>query len=1170
MRLSKIKLAGFKSFVDPISFHLRSNLNCVVGPNGCGKSNVIDAVRWVMGESSAKHLRGDSMADVIFNGSTQRKPVGQASVELLFDNSEGKLGGQYAQYNEISIKRVVSRDGTSTYHLNNSRCRRKDITSIFLGTGLGARSYAIIEQGMISRLIEAKPEELRVFIEEAAGISKYKERRRETENRIRHTRENLERLLDLKDEIEKQLEKLKRQARTAARYKEMKQEERLLKAQLLALRLTRMQEENQVVERRIAEQQNVVEKEVAELRRIESELEQGREQQVEATDVFNEVQGRFYSIGSDIARVEQSIQHTKERRQQQQQDLEEVDRGLAESQSHLDMDQRQIADMSSQLEQIEPQSQQAKENAERSSLQLEQSELAMNTWQSNWEQFNELSSHKTREADVLRNSIQHREEQVFKLQERISRLEEELGGLTLEMIEEEIRDLEASLQEVTAEQQQKQEELQELLQAIGHQRELVQDATHELDDTRNQLQQLRGRHASLEALQQAALGKNAGAVSEWLGGQGLGQNLRLAEGIEASAGWERAVETVLGFNLEAVCTEGLDPLTSVLESLEEGSLAVFETGRRPAPGGSTDKAQTILQKIRTDLPLQSMVHGIYAVDDLASALALRGQLDAGESVITKDGVWIGPNWLKVARDADEKQGVLVRETELKSLATKIHALTQQEADLRQRIEHNRDLLHSKEEDREELQHQINDINRRHGEIRSAISGKQAHYEQLRQRGDRVREELTDLVQQVSNGEQELSVSRQNLEQLINELDELNQQRDKLNNERQDRHDHLQQAREQANLDREQAHELTVRIQSLRSSLETSRQSMVRVESQLQQLVVRQDQIKEAISSSERPLADMQQELETLLSKRVEVEAELSDARKMLEDIDHSIRELSEGRHEVEQKAQSCKDELDQTRLNAQELKVRIQTIVEQLTETGHQLEQLMTEMPEQANVESWQESVNTLEAKIQRLGPINLAAIDEFKEQQERKEYLDSQHADLAQALDTLETAIGKIDKETKAKFRDTFDQVNAGLKEKFPRVFGGGSAYLELTEEDELTAGVTVMARPPGKRNSTIHLLSGGEKALTAIALVFSIFELNPAPFCMLDEVDAPLDDANVGRYCTLIKEMSERTQFIFITHNKITMEMAGQLNGVTMQEPGVSRLVAVDVDEAVELAAV
>ena len=1168
MRLSKIKLAGFKSFVDPTTFHLNSNLVGVVGPNGCGKSNIIDAVRWVMGESSAKHLRGDSMTDVIFNGSTARKPVGQASIELIFDNSDGSLGGQYAQYNEIAVKRIVSRDGTSAYFLNGSRCRRRDITDIFLGTGLGPRSYSIIEQGMISRLIEAKPEELRIFIEEAAGISKYKERRRETENRIRHTMDNLNRLTDVREELGKQLSHLQRQAKTAEKFTILKQEERLVKGQLQALRWRTLDEQIKVQEGQISEQETQYEKYVAIVRSSEAEIEALRESQVDATEAFNEEQGRFYSVGADIARLEQNIQHTKDRRQQQQQDLTQVKQALSEAQSHLDMDQRQIAQLKAVLEETDPLLEEAEEAERLSGAAYAEAEQLMNEWQQMWESFNQRNAEFTQTAEVERTDIRHFEEQLLQLQQRSHRLEEEQSRLSTETLEQEIAQVEQQLQEIELDNARYQEELEQHIFGITQTREQNNQWSTQQDAVRSNLQRLRGRHASLEALQQAALGKRQGAVSDWLENHGLKDAQRLAQGITVESGWERAVECVLGFNLEAVCVNGIDNIIQELAELQQGSIAVFDM-QAVVPQINSSLATPLLAKVSAQWRMDALLAGVYAAEDLNEALTLRQQLAAHESVVTRDGIWLGSSWLRVAKDADEKAGVLQREQELREIVDQIAELETEEVTLKQKLEEGRHHLSHLEETRESAQGEINRINRQRADIQSELSGKKARLEQINSRTKRIQEEIQEIQLQVQQNSSALGVARNKLQDVIDQLEALSHQREDLIVQRDHHKELLEQARQKARVDRDAAHEVALKIQSTRTGLQSTQQSLERIEKQLGQFVERRDTLHQAIEDSEAPLKEMAEELEQLLTSRMEVEAALNEARHHVEEIDHKLREFSSERNKAEQNAQTIRAQLDKARMAWQEIRVRNQTLLEQIAESGFTLQALFEEMPEGAVIDAWQENLENITQRIQRLGPINLAAIDEYKEQSERKAYLDAQNDDLSQALQTLENAIQKIDRETRARFRETYDKINDSFKERFPKLFGGGQAYLELTGEDLLDTGVTVMARPPGKRNSTIHLLSGGEKALTAIALVFAIFELNPAPFCMLDEVDAPLDDANVGRYCNVVKEMSDHVQFIFITHNKVTMEMAHQINGVTMLEAGVSRLVAVDVDEAAKLAA-
>ncbi len=1168
MRLSKIKLAGFKSFVDPTTIPLPTNLTGIVGPNGCGKSNTIDAVRWVMGESSAKNLRGDSMTDVIFNGSNSRKPVGQASIELVFDNSDGTLGGQYASFNEISIKRTVTRDGQSIFHLNGARCRRRDITDIFLGTGLGPRSYAIIEQGTISRLIEARPEDLRVFLEEAAGISKYKERRRETETRIRHTRDNMDRLNDLRDELDKQLGHLQRQAATAEKYKELKKEERVFKGQLQALRWRELDSEVHTRELQIHEQETSLEAQIARQRNAEANIEGRREAHIEATDQFNTIQSEYYGIGADIARLEQTIQHERERYQQQRQDLEQLERSWNEAQAHQDHDKRRIEDLQATIIELEPQQQEASAAAELSGAALAESEEAMQAWQAEWDAFNQEANEPSQTAQVERARLQHLEHQADQLNTRLKRIDEEQANLAGSASDEELAMLREQLAEGEMQEGALSERLRACLDQITQQRDKNHEDSQQLDQQRTQLQNARGRHASLEALQQAALGKRKGAVTEWLSGQGLSDAKRLAEGLTPAEGWERALECVLGENLEAVCVDGMDPVLGALGSLQHGTLALFDT--RSQATGASGNGETLLSKVSSPWPLDAMLAGIYVADDLNAAIAMHSRLALHESVITRDGVWLGKGWLRVARDADEHAGVLHREQELKELGETIEMLEQQNEALKQQMEQGQQQLREREQERENLQTELNELNRRHSEKQSQLSAKQARQEQIAARRERLQTEAGEIRQQLDDTAQQMESARKTLHEALDRMEELAKQREVLSARREALRGSLDQARQQAREGSAAAQELTVKLQTLKTELDSTRQGLERMNQQLSQLAERREELLQVQAEGDSPIKIKEAELEEMLETRMGVEKRLAEARQQVGEIEHAMRELENERHKAEQEAQNIRGGLEQQRMVWQEHKVRRQTLQERVTEAGFEIENLLQELPEQADPAQWESQLDTIGQRISRLGPINLAAIDEFEQQSERKKYLDAQNADLTESLETLENAIRKIDRETRTRFKETFDLVNKGLQEKFPLLFGGGHAYLELTGDDLLDTGVTVMARPPGKRNSTIHLLSGGEKALTAVALVFSIFELNPSPFCMLDEVDAPLDEANVGRFCKLVQEMSKQVQFIFITHNKTTMELATTLTGVTMHEAGVSRIVAVDVDEAVELAAV
>ncbi len=1168
MQLKKIRLGGFKSFVDPTTVTFPSQLVGVVGPNGCGKSNVIDAVRWVMGESSAKNLRGDALADVIFNGSSSRKPIGQATVELVFDNSAGRLGGQYAQYAEISIKRQLSRDGQSIYYLNGTRCRRRDITDIFLGTGLGPRSYAIIEQGTVSRLIEAKPEELRVFLEEAAGISKYKERRRETESRIRDTRENLNRLNDLVAELEKRLQTLQRQAKAAERYRELKQEERLLKGQLLALRVRGLDGQLAGQERAIAAQDNAVEKAIAGLRAVEAQIEARRAGQVDANEQFNRIQAEFYDLGSRISRAEQSIQHARERQQKAQADLAELERARDEANRHLAQDREQIVALERQLAEGEPEFRRCEEAEQASATALAEAEQGMTEWQGEWDAANRAASEQNRALEVEQTQIRHLEEQLRGLRERLGRLEAEERGLAAESDDPALGDrLETRATEINEALEALRHEQEGLIVRIAAQRESRARAIEAVEAKRRAQQELEKRHASLDAVQQVALGKQASSVSQWLEARGLADARRLAEDIDVEAGWERAVETVLGPDLEAVCVTSSDEIARHLESLGDGTLAVFDTTAATAQSSGT-LGTPIVAKVRAPWSLEGLLNGIYAADTIAEALALRPRLGAHESVVTRGGVWIGAGWLRVVDAGDGKAGVLAREQALRELAQSLEQSADEVAELERQLQQANEELTAFEQARETCRQRLDESAQQQAEVRAQLSRRDASLEQIARRREAIAAESADIRARIERDEAGLAEAQSRLERLGADTFGHEQRTQALLERRDTLRARLDQCRAQAQADRGAMREVAVRMESARSRLGALQAGFERTERQLTQIARQHGELQAELAGSEAPIAGIKEELEQLLEQRLAVETRLADARRRLEDCEHDLRGLEDARGNAENDVQQQREQLDQLRMSRQETAVLKRTLLEQLAEAGHELQAVIDALPEDADEHAWQSRIADIDQKIARMGAINLAAIDEFAEQSERKNWLDAQLADVNEALTTLEEAIRKIDTETRARFKETFDLVNDHLQQLYPKLFGGGVARLEMTSDDLLDAGVSVMARPPGKRNVNIHQLSGGEKALTAVALVFALFELNPAPFCMLDEVDAPLDDTNAGRFCNLVREMSDRVQFIVITHNKITMELANQLIGVTMHEPGVSRMVAVDVDEAVEMA--
>ena len=1169
MRLRNIKLAGFKSFVDPTTLHIPGNLVGVVGPNGCGKSNIIDAVMWVMGESSAKHLRGDSLTDVIFNGSSARNPVGQATVELLFDNSEGRAGGQYASYSEISIKRQINRDAISTYYLNGTRCRRRDIQEIFLGTGLGPRSYAIIEQGTISRLIEAKPEELRTFIEEAAGVSKYRERRRETENRIKHTKENISRLTDIRDELEKQLNHLQRQAKAAERYQGLKKEERQLQAELLALNWKHLKAHMKDEEELVVTQENLVEAGLAGLRQVESDIEKYRDDLVTANEGFNTTQSNLYGVGGEISRLEQKIQHTKERISSIEEDIKQAQREEADANQHIQQDKNKLQALVATAGTLEPKLQGSRNESNKAYEFLNDAEQAMQGWQAEWDTFNEASADYSRQEQVGETRLEHLQQDIGESLQGRKALELELEAIDEDAICKATDEHTASVKTAEEKQAESTRQLEAKRETLLSLRNEAQALNEKANEHRRAQQKLEGRLSSLEALQQSSFGKDQEKVSSWLESTGLTDKPRLAQQLEVETDWVRAVEVVLQDDLQDIIVDDHDQYTTELAALSEGNLGIIS-----AAGEETSAAQTefvrLADKIKASFSLAGLLDGIYVAESLEAAQEIRKQLKANESVITADGIWLGRGWSRVCRGMDEQNRTLTREQEIQELKARHTRAELQLEELEATIESSRDSHDQVEQALNDLQSSLRQNQEELSGFRASLAASRVQQEQVEARKTKINEELVALDEQTKDDEFEIETINNNLQSVSGNRKGMEDQREALINLKEQHRSSLESARQRWQSTHEESHGIALQLESISSQRASIEQGMKRNQMQLEHTQKRCEDLRHSLNEHEKPVQGYQDELELKLKDKVSAEKLLADARTLVQTIETNLRESEESRSVRDQKQQELRELLEKARLATQESHIRLQTVEEQLESNGHEVTSILEQLAEDASVDVWKERLEGLARKIQRLGPINLAAIDEYSQLSERKTYLDSQDEDLTKALNTLENAIHKIDKETRTRFKETFDKLNTNLKERFPQLFGGGHAYLELIGEDLLQTGVTIMARPPGKRNSTIHLLSGGEKALTAVALVFSIFELNPAPFCILDEVDAPLDDANVGRYSEMVAKMSSDVQFIFITHNKITMEIANQLLGVTMHEPGVSRLVSVDVDEAVEIAAI
>ena len=1163
MRLSTIKLSGFKSFVDPTTLHLPTNMTGVVGPNGCGKSNIIDAIRWVMGESAASRLRGDSLTDVIFSGSSARKPVSQATVELVFDNSDHTITGEYAAFNEISVKRQVSRDGQSNYYLNGTKCRRRDITDLFLGTGLGPRSYSIIEQGMISQVIEAKPEELRVYLEEAAGISKYKERRKETETRIRHTRENLDRLNDLREEVGKQLQHLARQARQAEQYQSIQAERRIKDAEWKALEFRLLDTQLQALREGLSQEETRLQQTIAEQREAEREIETGRERREAAAEALNKAQAAGYEVGGTLARIEQQIAHQRELGQRLQRARDEAQQALSEIGQHIESDQSRLDVLRSEIADAEPRLDALKDADADRQQALQDAESRLADWQQRWDAHSRAQSEAARAADVERTKVDYLDRQSLDAERRREQLNNERSALDLNTLADAFAGLELQHEERKAALDGLSEDLETRKQNVVGLQDQVRNAQAALADVRKQAQAARGRLSSLETLQHAALGQEQGAAVAWLKQRGLDSAARVGEVLKVESGWENAVEGALGQLIEGVLVEAPEALVDALGELGEGRIALVSSDS----SGDAFAPTSLAAKVQGPLAIRRMLSKLHVAETLIDARQLLAGLGDGESVITRQGERVGAGWVRVVRSGAAKQGALLREREIHELRAGIETLQQREAELDRTIASLRDQMLTAEQQREDAQRALYLAHRNVSELAGQLQSQHGRLESARNRIEKIDLDVGQLIETIDISVEQAREARSRLEDAVSRMGELEGTRQMLEAERRALAEARDTARISARESRDTAHALALNLESQRAQVVALAQALDRMGGQRGQLDARLGELASQLTDGDEPVVALERERQVALEQRVLAERHLAAARAALEGVDSELRAFEQTRHQRDEQALARRESISQRRLDQQALALKAGQLAEAVVAGGFVLDEVINTLADDADPRAWEKIVTDFDAKLRRLEPVNLAAIQEHAEAAQRKEYLDAQDLDLSTALETLEEAIRKIDRETRGRFKDTFDRVNTGVQELYPRLFGGGHAYLELTGEDLLDTGVAIMARPPGKRVSNISLLSGGEKAMTAVALVFAIFQLNPAPFCLLDEVDAPLDEANVGRFTAMVKEMSEHVQFLFVTHNKATMEAAQQLSGVTMREPGVSRLVSVDLAEAARL---
>ncbi|WP_085296780.1 chromosome segregation protein SMC [Cognaticolwellia mytili] len=1161
MRLKHIKLAGFKSFVDPTKVPFEKQMTAIVGPNGCGKSNIIDAVRWVLGESSAKNLRGDAMTDVIFNGAASRKPIGQASVELLFDNTQGRIQGNMADRNQVAVRRVVNREGVNTYFLNGSKCRRRDITDIFLGTGLGPRSYAIIEQGTISRLIESKPQELRIFIEEAAGISKYKERRRETETRIRHTRENLARLNDIRVELDVQIDKLHQQSQAAKRFRALKQQERKYKAELAVLRWQKFDLQREQHQKRIIEIDNKIASQNTQISQHELAVIKLKEVVVNCNDSNQALQQQKLNLTQDITRAEQNIKHLKEQATKSQSDNVLTQQQLLNAQQLVLTEQEQLQTCVKKLVEQQPQLQtiETELNGKQNELaeqQSQQKQLHV-LWQQQQQKRDDYQQKKLQvHADIT--------QQKTILEQTQSRLEE---------FNKQLAELPIKNDSVSAEHQKKRNSI---VGAIERSRSQVNEFAVDEHQSTTKNQALHQQFSTLTAQQAvkkqiiADINAKLADKSLWSKNQAqwfAEQNNLAYEGIQSqldvAPGWEFAVEVVLSHLLAGHLIDIL-PEADNGENLTPATLCfAFNNSKINNPVGSEITVNSLASKISGVSELIPWFNNILLATDYNNAKQQLVNISSYESLICPDGTWLSQYTLRKGK-FEQGYDYISLQRHLESEQAQLRSLISEQTILEEQLTKISKLLNKLQQDKiatsASIEQQQNELH----QVEKALS----LYQQEQQHQQRERESLQSQIdnerKNQANAQQQLASSQQQLAVLSNEGEGVSQDYSVQQSKLQTVIEKIQRRSQELH---RQRHQFGLTIEQLKSQQVQREQTIRANQENINILTQRVAANTQVVSESNTPLQEFEQNLPQWLDNLSAINEKLQFNQQALNDSQTQLSALELAAKTSHNKVSTLNEQLARLQLDSEGFKLRAENAMEVLTELQQNIDSVAIEMPAHAKESLWQAQLIKLAKDIQLLGAINLAAIEEYETQFERKNYLDQQDKDLISAIATLESAIAKIDKESRHKFKLTFDQVNNDLQKLFPKVFGGGQAYLTLTGEDLLDTGVTIMARPPGKKNSTIHLLSGGEKALTALSLVFAIFRLNPAPFCLLDEVDAPLDDANVSRFCNLVQEMSKTVQFIYISHNKIAMEMASHLTGVTMFEPGVSRMVAVDIDEAVAM---
>ncbi len=1173
MRLTHLKLAGFKSFVDPTTLHIHGQRVGVVGPNGCGKSNVMESVRWVLGESSAKEMRADAMDAVIFNGSGNRKPISRASVELVFDNSLGGASGEWSQYAEISVKRVIERDKGSTYYINNTVVRRRDVADLFLGTGLGGRAYAIIGQNTISRIVEAKPEEMRIFLEEAAGISKYKERRRETELRLRDTRENLTRVEDILRELDKQIVRLQSQAMVAEQYHRMQDALNMTKGQVWLVKKRDASAQWEKAQRNVEKLVNELEAQMASLRSSESALETARQQHIESVESVNTAQAAYYEANAVVSNLENQVRNTTDARERMQQQLQQfiaqLDKNAAQQNSieaALSTAQADLLTATTDFGNTETAVNTARE-ALPVQLQNYQTALAaFNTSQSTW--LNAEQRLRLEHANIghIARSIAEKAEQLKRLQQSHASLQIPTDDAVIEK-QAQLSVLEADIAALEAENASTLQKEQNIHVELKTHR----DEVHKLQ---RELHVLEAEVTSLTKIQHSVQeSSNEATLKAWLKNAGLNDTQRIWQAIRIKSGWETALEAALGNRLNALTHD--EP--SILNDLVSRPPAALSLALTSASTGGEIKQSSyislysLIEHVEPNhqAVLQEWLSGAYLLEEGANAMKASRDLNHGEYLVNQHGDIYTRHSVSYFGAQSALHGVLERQARLDSLQAQL-------PEAQQRLTNENNLLGQLENTLQQLRASQHTSQQQLKAATQQVHQHNLGLQQLRQQQENALQRQRMLQSDCALAEEKLhklhteSAQKQNIVTEISaSLTQLQAEKSTTEISKQAAESLLNDARHQLQTLERVHQEKSFNIKLIQNNINELNSKLEFLHEEKTSLKLRCTEVETTLVATK--MEALKTNLEAALNSKQQCELALATSRNAMNECETALQQQERSRLQQEQLLHPLRDKLEASRLNEQEARLHFEQCQLELTSVNIEesilANHLIQTMGDDPKVSDLERKKNRLEFDIEALGAVNLAAIEELSTEQTRKQYLDSQCHDLTEASQTLEDAIRKIDRETRGRLQVTFDEANKHFNELFTTLFGGGQARLELLGEEILDTGMQVFAQPPGKKNSTIHLLSGGEKALTALALVFALFRLNPAPFCLMDEVDAPLDDSNTERFCAMVKKMSERTQFLYVSHNKITMEMAQQLIGVTMQESGVSRIVDVDIEAAVKM---